>query len=292
MSVYVINEERVKAVSTVFKSIGLEGCEEFMRVDPQYVSLSRLQRFCGAISVELVAVNSLVSYVLSMRGEEFWNLFTDFTTSKCSEIRDLRDAVKLVKEFTRNHNKLYLEAKMKRLERVLKCADAFKSLRLGQIKEYLSKLSLCIDAEKESKTVVFSAKMAYYVLRSTKANADLSGISIPVDRRVTLVTLTAGLLSPTRKTIKTFIELENLAKELLKHPKNVRVVWDMVSEESGIPALLIDTPLWLIGGYIKTSKENEIVKNLMSLGLLIDESLLKRLVNELTYVLRTKLSPP
>ncbi|MEO3992748.1 MAG: N-glycosylase/DNA lyase [Desulfurococcaceae archaeon TW002] len=291
MSVYVINEERVKAVSSVFKSLGLEGCEEFVRVDPQYVSLSKLQRFCGEISVELAAINSLVSYMLSMKGEEFWNLFTDFTMSRCSEVRDLRGAVELVKEFTRNYNKLYLGVKMKRLDKVLKCADAFKSLRLGQIKEYLSKLSLCIDAEKESKTVVFSVKMAYYVLRSTKADANLSKISIPVDRRVALVTLTSGLLSPTRRTIKTFIELENLAEELLKHPKNVRIVWDIVSEESGIPALLIDTPLWLIGGYVKTSKASEIVKNLVNLGLLIDESLLTRLVSELTYILRTKLSP-
>ncbi|MEM2681669.1 MAG: N-glycosylase/DNA lyase, partial [Zestosphaera sp.] len=102
-----------------------------------------------------------------------------------------------------------------------------------------------------------------------------------------LVTLTSGLLSPLKKSKNTLEKLENLAKELLKHPQNVRVVWDAVSEESGIPALLIDTPLWLIGGRIKMLKADEIVKSLRRLGLLVDELLLTRLVNELTYVLRT-----
>lgn len=286
MSAYSTNKERVKAVSAVFKSLGREGCEEFIRVDPQYVSLSRLQSFCGAISVELATINGLVSYALSVKGEEFWRLFADFTASRCSEVRDFRGVVKLVEEFTRGYNKLYLEAKMRRLSKVLRCADAFESLRRGQIKEYLNKLSLCIDAEKESKTVVFSAKMAYYVLRSAGANADLSRIPIPVDRRVALVTLTSGLLSPHKRVKNMFKELEDLAEELLRHPKSVRIVWDAVSEESGIPALLIDTPLWLIGGYIKTLRTDEIVRNLRSLGLLISESLLTCLVNELTYALR------
>lgn len=288
MSAYSTNEERVKAVSTVFKSLGREGCEEFIRVDPQYVSLSKLQSFCGAISVELATINGLVSYALSMKGEEFWRLFADFTASRCSEVGDFRGVVKLVEEFTRSYNKLYLEAKMRRLSKVLRCTDAFESLKKGQIKEYLNKLSSCIDVEKESKTVVFSAKMAYYVLRSAGVNTDLSRIPIPVDRRVALVTLTSGLLSPLKRVKNMFKELENLAEELLRHPKFVRIVWETVSEESGIPALLIDTPLWLIGGYIKTLRTDEIVRNLRSLGLLINESLLTHLVNELTYALRNE----
>ncbi|MEM1603697.1 MAG: N-glycosylase/DNA lyase [Zestosphaera sp.] len=287
MSIYLVNEERVKAVSTVFKSLGRDGCEEFIRVDPQYVSLSRLQSSCGAVSVELAAINGLVSYMLNMKGEEFWSLFADFITSKCSGVKDFKKTVELVEEFTRRYNKLYLDAKIRRLNKVLRCADAFESLKRGQIKEYLSRLSLCIDTERESKTVVFSAKMAYYTLRSAEVNADLTKISIPVDRRVALVTLTSGLLSPLKKSKNTLEKLENLAKELLKHPQNVRVVWDAVSEESGIPALLIDTPLWLIGGRIKMLKADEIVKSLRRLGLLVDELLLTRLVNELTYVLRT-----
>lgn len=288
MRPYLVDKERVKAVSYVFKSLGREGCEEFMRIDPQYVSLSRLRGSCGVLSVELAAINGLVSYMLSMKGEEFWSLFAEFIASRCGEIRDFREAVKLVEEFTRSYNKLYLEAKIKRLNKVLRCADAFESLKKGQIKEYLSMLSSCIDAGEESKTVVFSAKMAYYVLRSAGVDADLSKISIPVDRRIALITLTSGLLTPLKKTKRTFRELEELAEELLRHPKSVREVWDVVSEESGIPALLIDIPLWLIGGYIKTLKASEVVKTLKNLGLLIDEPLLKNLVSELTYVIRAE----
>lgn len=286
MDIYSINRERVKAVGSVFRSLGRSGCEEFMLVDPQYVSLSRLQSFCGAISVELAAVNGLVSYALSMKGEEFWRLFSEFAASRCSEVRDFRGVVKLVEEFTRSYNKLYLEVKMRRLSKVLKCAELFESLKRRQIKEYLSKLSLCIDAEEESKTVVFSAKMAYYVLRSAGVDVDLSKISIPVDRRVALVTLTSGLLSPPRKVKNLFKELENLTEELLRRPKHVRMAWDAVSGESGIPALLIDIPLWLIGGHIKMVRTDEIIRNLRSLGLLIDEALLTHLVSELTYALR------
>jgi len=285
VNAYLVNKERVKVVSSIFRSLGREGCEEFIRVDPQYVSLSKLSSLCGAVSVWLAALNGLVSYMLSMRGEEFWSLFVDFAASRCSKVRDFSEAVELVKEFTRGYNRLYLEAKIKRLDKVLRCGDAFKYLGRSQIKEYLDKLSSCLKTEKNSKTLVFSAKMAYYVFRSVEVNTDLSSISIPVDRRVALVTLTSGLLTTPNKTKKTLKELEDLAEELLRYPEVVREVWDSVSRESGIPALLIDAPIWLIGGHIKARKTSEIVKNLRSLGILINEVLLTRLVNELTYLL-------
>lgn len=287
MSAYLINEERVKVVSSIFKSLGREGCEEFIRVDPQYMSLSKLPSLCGAVSIELAALNSLVSYMLSMRGEEFWSLFAGFAASRCGKVKDFSEAVELVKEFTRSYNRLYLDAKIKRLNKVLRCGDVFKYLGRGQIKEYLNKLSLCLEADKNSKTLVFSAKMAYYVLRSIGADADLSNISIPVDRRVALVTLTSGLLTIPNKTKRTLKGLENLTEELLRRPEVVREVWDVVSRESGIPALLIDVPIWLVGRHIKTRKTSEIVKSLRSLGILINEALLTQLVNELTYLLST-----
>jgi len=288
MSDYVVNEERLRAVSSVFKYLGREGCEEFVRVDPQYVSLSKLPKFCGEVSVVFPAVNGLVSYALSMKGEEFWSLFADFVVGRCGGVRDFREVVKLVEEFTRNYNKLYLEVKVRRLNKVLGCGEAFRSLGKGRVKEYLSKISSCLETGKESKTVVFSAKMAYYVLKSIGVDADLSKIPIPVDRRVALVTLTSGLLTPRARSGRTLKELEGLVEELLKRPESVRSVWDVVSEESGIPALLIDTPLWLIGGYIKTLGTREIVENLRDLGILIDDALLTRLVNELTYALRIR----
>lgn len=286
MSNYLISKERINVVSSIFKTLGRDGCEEFIRIDPQYVALSKLPSLCGVISIKLVAINSLVSYMLSVRGEEFWGLFADFAISRCGKVRDFKEAVEAVKEFTHNYNKLYLEAKIRRLSKVLRCGNAFNSLEKGYIKEYLSKLSSCLEVEENSKTLVFSAKMAYYVLKSIGVHADLSKIPIPVDRRVALVTLTSGLLIPPKKTKEASGRLEDLVTELLKHPEIVRKVWDVVSEESGIPALLIDAPIWLIGGYVKTSGTDEIVKNLRSLGILISESLLTRLVSELTLALR------
>lgn len=280
-----ISDARVSSLGTVFRTLGREGCEGFEHVDPQFTALSKL-RSCGMLSTQLAALNGLVSYVLTMRGEEFWALFAGFVVSRCGGLNDFRDCVKLVKEFTVRFNKLGLEAKLRRLDRIAGCEGAFKKLNLGDLEGYVHDISHCLGCSDESKTVVFSAKMAYYTLKSMGIEVNVSRIPIPVDRRVTSVTLTSGLVSPEAGRVG-LDSLEDLTQDLMKHPELVRRAWDLVSRVSGVPALNLDAPLWLIGGYVKLRRASEIITSLRALGVTVSEEVLTQLVNELTYVLRS-----
>ncbi len=279
-----ISDARVSSLGAVFRTLGREGCESFESVDPQFTALRKL-RSCGTSSTQLAALNGLVSYVLTMRGEEFWELFAGFVAGRCGDLNSFRDCVKLVKEFTVGFNKLGLEAKLKRLDRTAGCEEAFKKLNLGDLEGYVRDVSRCLGCSSESKTVVFSAKMAYYALRSMDIEVNVSRIPIPVDRRVTLVALTSGLVSPEARRVG-LDSLEGLTQDLMRRPELVRRAWGLVSKVSGVPALNLDAPLWLIGGYVKLGRVPEIITNLRVLRVTVNEEVLIQLVSELTYALR------
>ncbi|MEM0015093.1 MAG: N-glycosylase/DNA lyase [Zestosphaera sp.] len=288
MTVFLVEDTRVGPLGNVFKTLGREGCEDFERVDPQFIALSKLLKVCGPPSVWLAALNGLITYMLTMHGEDFWTLFTEFAAGRCGGLRSLKDAVRLVSEFTSLHNRLSLEAKLRRLGRAALCGEAFEKLSFGDLRGYVSSISRCISVDEDSKTVVFSAKMAYYVLKSGGLEADVSGIPIPVDRRVALVTLTSGLVSSGRGLSATLEGLEGLAQNLMKHPNIVREAWDLVSRASGVPAMKMDAPLWLVGRYIKEGgvSTTNIVRSLRDSGITIENEVLTSLVSELTHALR------
>lgn len=291
MRVFLIEVARVDPLGDVFKGLGDKGCEDFEHVDPQFIALSRLSKFCGTLSVWLAALNGLVSYMLSMRGEDFWTLFTEFAIRRCGSVRDYRGALELVSEFTSNYNRLSLKAKLGRLKRVALCYDAFEKLPSGDLRSYVSSVSHCLESGEDEKTIVFSAKIAYYVLKSVGIDADVTGIPIPADRRVTLVTLTSGLVNPGGKlhTILELESLEDLTRDLMKRPNIVRRAWDLVSKASGVPAVKLDAVLWLVGRYVKCGGNSvaSIVKSLRELGVKVEEATLTRLVTELTYAFRS-----
>ncbi|PUA32549.1 MAG: hypothetical protein B7O98_07840 [Zestosphaera tikiterensis] len=277
---------RVKAVGEAFRSLGVDGCLAFEELDKQLRVVKDLVDLCGvARTTYLITANSLVSYMLRFRGEEFWSLFREFTLKRCNSVNDFTEAVELVKEFTKAYNNLSLEFKLRRLDSLIKCRELFKPLEKGDLRSYVAQVARCLSSEPYSKTVVFSAKMSYYVFRVAGLKAYLEGVNIPVDRRVSLITLTSGMVNVGTQAYGVK-ELMNYVDVLMREPKLVVEVWNEVSKVSGIPPIVIDAPVWIVGGYLSFNMgREEIVKELINSGLggRVDVNVLRRLIQELTY---------
>ncbi len=277
---------RVRAVSEAFKNLGVSGCLAFEELDKQLEVVKDIVDFCGIMrATYLITANSVVSYMLKFRGEEFWNYFKEFTLKYCDSVKDFIEAIELVKEFTKLYNNLNLQYKLRRLDNLIKCREVFKLLEAGDLYSYVNQIAKCLSAEPYSKTIVFSAKMNYYIFRVTELKTRLEGITIPVDRRVSLITLTSGMVNA--ESLKHSVkELMKYVGVLMRKPKLVVEVWNEVSKVSGIPLVNIDAPVWIIGGYVSSGMSKEkIVEKLINSGLSrkVNADVIQKLVHELTY---------
>ena len=279
-SFILLSDERISAVAESFKNIGFKGIEAFENFDPQMKYAKELSKKCKALTPILLGINGLISYMLNKRGEEFWRLFADFSAERCWSISPVR----LVEEFTVKNNSFNLAAKLRRLKKLYGCSSLLESLRTTNLKEYWNLISTCVHAEKSSKTVVFSVKMFYYGLKALGYNIEVPPeIPIPVDRRISLITQTSGIVKSREKMdLKV---LRAISKDLMKRRSKVQEAWFKVSRLSGFPPLLLDSPLWIIGGRINLGTKRSVARSLIEEGLgdVIEYEKIWDLTKELLY---------
>lgn len=283
----IMNHGRIASVGDVFRELGLEGVRKFEVLDKQMDFAKGIAGSCGDAAPLLIAVNATVSYMLMYKGETHWALFSDFVRRKCP--KSFTDTVEIVKEFTAMHNKRYLRAKLSRLEKLKKCSEIGNSILESDLRSFWNNLAACLEVRKDSKTVVFAVKMCYYGLMALGKRVELPAEApIPVDRRVSLITVTSGMVLQHQRQFREELlkNVKAVSAELMKKPKLVQRVWSGVSTISGIPQLHLDAPAWVIGAYIELGRKSLVLEELRKRGITsnVGEDVITRLVDELLHV--------
>lgn len=214
----------------------------FLEADPQYGSVKTIIDRLGFIDGSLYIVGvALVSYMLSMKGEEHWRLAASYA-ARFGLQRGLKAFVNESPSLRR-----YRAYKQERIERYF--SNTMPKLRIKLAENPISVdqvariIASTLRTKPESKTVVFSAKMLIYACYySGKTVADWENIPIPVDHRVALATLTSGL-ARAHDTKYSLPKLANILRD--RHADRLREIWMIVSRESGIPPLMIDNIIWV-----------------------------------------------
>lgn len=218
----------MEGLVSALKRLGLSYILELEARDPQYLAICRLKKiYSEEEAARLAAMNALVSYRLAGRGEEHWDYFSRYFSSRRAE--DLcTDFLRYVDESP--YLRLNRDARKRRAARL--CAA---SLKLEDLESVWRTLSALFGSE-DQKTVVFATKILNYVYmcyRGIRRPAPFS-IPIPVDYRVAYLTSCLGLV-------------DMKPEEAMRRHKAIQATWDRVARESGIPSLHIDTLLWLAG---------------------------------------------
>ena len=278
---------RLRSVGEVFKGLGIYGVKKFELIDPQFNEALRISEACGKLTPALLGINAVVAYMITNKGEEFWHSFSEFSIRRCRE----KDIVDLVIEFTRRNNLFNVRNKLRRLSKLRNCPELMESIERHDLIKYWETLAQCLRVSKKSKTIVFSVKMVYYGLRAIGADMELPGEApIPVDRRISLLTVSSGTISPSNcgsLVTQSIHQLRKASKALMKKPNLVRKVWGGIAQISKVPSLHLDAPLWVIGRYSYLGRKKKILDTVVkSLSFINDEistELLKELINELYY---------
>jgi len=208
----------------VIKEIGIDGARYIEEnIDLQYLYIRRLYERIGDEEslVKLVILNSLSSYQLSAKAEDWWREFSEYFDTKPKDV--LSDYIKFLKNS--KTNKRFIN---KKIERISKLKDFINKLDIEEIyRYYRNMIKLKNDLEKNlgvreySKTVVFTVKMFGYSCRIifNEFIAYPFEIDIPLDSRIIKFTQ--------RFTNSDFLGF-----------------WREVSIKSGVPPLHIDSILW------------------------------------------------
>jgi len=274
-----VNVARVQDLAIAVNSLGREKVLLFEDIDPQYKAIKRVVEICEGYAPLLVVLNALVSYRLSMRGEDYWTRFSDYVIQYCTDMGLTLSADEIVRKFIERFNRVMLRQKLSRVFKVVRCKGILEAIELLPLTDVWKRLSQCLNTNPSSKTVVFAIKMLYYTRKALgeKVNVPIE-IPIPVDSRVALVTYLSGALEVRGVGIN--------RKLLLKYSNAIRNVWSEVARLSGIPPLNLDAMVWYFGRYADSNSRSEVLKKVLSeLSGLLSEGDVKMLIDNIFYLL-------
>jgi len=206
--------EGMERLVEVLKEFTPSDIKEIEESDRQYRALKELYLALKdrELFFKLVLLNSLLSYQLQMKGEDYWEKFSSFFKE---------NPLEEFEKFLSLYNKRFLPSKLKRYKRALKCVNLlFERYSLEELGKELpllvKSLSECMGQKRDAKTIVFAAKMftyAYRIVFNTYPKG-LWEVEIPLDSRL---------------------------KKILPSLKK----WREVSEKVGIPPILLDALIWV-----------------------------------------------
>jgi len=232
-----VDSGRVKRVGEALSLVPSVAVDVVETSDPQYIAVKKLYSVHGEAVAALVVANALVSYRLTLPGEEYWSEFAAYFSARPLP-GSAEELVEQMGTFLRRSrgNRRLVEQKVSRLrraehvlQRLLEYPQDYRDLE-----KLVHDLSAAYSGRGVEKTVVFAAKMLHYLHRAMgveEYNADV--IPIPIDRRMALLTYTSGIIDAPPEAIMT--RLRDAAVE----------AWLAVSKESGIPAISLDAVIWL-----------------------------------------------
>uniref|UniRef100_A0A7C4B8V2 N-glycosylase/DNA lyase n=1 Tax=Thermofilum pendens TaxID=2269 RepID=A0A7C4B8V2_THEPE len=240
------DEERAAEIGRALATPGL--VERLTEIDPQMSAVRRIVERLGFTEGALYIVGvSLLSYMLSERGEKHWELAVSYAGIPFGEalLRFAGESRSLAK---------FREARLRRAKTYVNASPRLRDLLSADevnLDLFFKRLLEAVGGEKESKTVAFAAKMLYYACRV--AGVKVVGgweVPIPIDFRVSLVSLTSGMI----KGWGCSQNLLGLASVLRTNWRRVLVsLWRKAAEEAGTPPLFLDSAVWVAGGCIEDS---------------------------------------
>ncbi len=256
-----IDSDRVRKISSTLKKIFKDEkyINLFIKLDPQYRALLELYRNTGLkylVAVVSIA-NSLISYQLTGKGEDYWMEICRYFSLKKNEYKDskidLDTVFKLFKEFLESitrYNRFQVATKISRLKKFFSSSlpkKMYSDPCMYSNDQYnlIRTLSSIMGQDIYAKTVVFAAKMYYYASDIIGCNplAD-PRVPMPVDRRIATVSLLSGLIKPCN--LRYFGNLRTIVYKLMSKYKKLLVkAWFSIASESNIPCIFLDTIIWI-----------------------------------------------
>ncbi|AFK22550.1 N-glycosylase/DNA lyase [Pyrococcus sp. ST04] len=222
-------------ITELIREIGIEGAREIEeKVDEQFKALKNLHDNLndGETFIKLVIANSLVSYQLTGKGEEWWWEFSEYF-SKIRKIESISEAYARFLPSTRTNKRLTTS----KLRRIRKIEPFLASLSLEDLEKYYMNmkslwkaLSRVMGAREDSKTIVFSVKMFGYAARIVFGYFIPYPMDIPIPEDSRIKKITSKLTS-----------------------EKPTIFWRKVAKESGVPPLHIDSIIWPIAGGAEAS---------------------------------------
>lgn len=277
-----IAKENVKErIALILRELGIEWVRRFEERDPQFLSISRLCNGLNndiGVTLRLTVLNALISYQLTGKGEDHWDYFANyFIRNRPSDL--CNDFIGYVM-----NSKYLARYRSSRIRRIRNACPRLTNLDAGKYLHDLTSLwrflSSVVNAHGNEKTVVFAVKIAYYVDRACGLDVNVPmDIPIPVDYRVTVITICSGLIPIASNSLNA----RQLAGEIMvRRRQEIQDVWNEVGRLSGIPPPLnLDSVIWVLGGLLINSsfEMNKAINGLSGLGIR------DKRVNELLYLL-------
>ncbi len=215
-------------LADLLSTFGVRGAryiEEYL--DPQFSAIKRVIEF---VPIKYVVANSLVSYQLSGKGENYWWEFSDYFSKGNSD-----NVVDDFSEFLSNSrfNRRLTSIKINRLKKIEPLLNSIGPE--WSLSKVWNELGSVFGSNR--KTVVFAVKMFGYAQRVLlgKFEPYPFGIPIPLDSRIQKITQ-------------------------LYSPSDPLQFWFDVSENSKIPPLHIDSILWNLS--LDTSSKEQFERDL------------------------------
>jgi len=242
-----INRDRVLLIGKILASCR-KIIDELEEKDIQYVVVRKILSILDdPVDAAIIIVGTaLVSYMLSVKGEKHWNLLAEHVARNAGERPEL-----ILLSFVENSPSLgrFRDARLRRARLYISRMPQLLRLKFDEYVLDLAKLrndlARILDTRSDSKTIVFSIKMFYYLLKALGKSIEVPfEIPIPVDYRVCMVSLSSGVIEAEGN-----IKLSDAVRILRsKYPTLVRRVWSDIGYLSRIPPLRLDALLWIVGG--------------------------------------------
>lgn len=234
------SEDVVRAI----REIGPGGVLCLEEEDPQYWAVRRVSEVHGpGLAAVLSVLNALVSYRLTMRGEDWWSCWAEHMER--ARIDGVEGAVRAMILFLDKCRGAAVQREAKKM-RVLRAGRGARSALeklLASPESVLDSASWLVDAlsralrsRPQSKTIVFAAKMAYYAARTSgPRRLGPWDVDIPVDVRVACFLYSTGLA------------VARSYRDLVSRPEQAQEAVRRLSRSAGIPPINLDTIFWRTG---------------------------------------------
>jgi DNA-(apurinic or apyrimidinic site) lyase len=238
-------ERRAHLIGGVLGRIGFKPIHLIELEDPQYQAMARLEEELGpGLAMAAAVLAALVSYRLPVRGEEWWTRLSNELARKRPP--SLAALASVLKDLLASWRVPLWRQKISRIERALAspARSVLEKLMLAperfpwEADKLYKSLARGLRQRAGAKTIAFSIKMAYYVYKAhQRLDKPFLGVRIPmpVDSRVACLTLASRLCDAREPRI------------LVSRPQPAQRVWDIVADQSGIPALHLDALAWRLG---------------------------------------------
>jgi len=102
--------ERILRVAEALREFGRENVRVLEDLDPQMNTAKMLVSCCSEVASIAMVANAVVSYVLSMRGEEYWSRYGEWICRE--QPRNLAEVIDSVKRFVKLTHRIAVKAKI------------------------------------------------------------------------------------------------------------------------------------------------------------------------------------